>query len=173
MVVFTVMGWTAHEFWLTAISDHPRTILLVAVEAIVLVALSPEVRLPRTMWPHGEMRIVSDCATADVSVSDTLGYLHASVPFHDLLPFLRPEVTDHWREGCWRFVSYAAEYEERAATAIFAVPILPHSGAVRAAVVDDTDGTNLLTVGSVQDDHVRPSFVQSRQPEGGWSPGDA
>lgn len=51
---------------------------------------------------------------------------------------LRSDIHDYWDDDGWRFVSYAARYDGRRATAVFAVPhqdSAPES--IRVALVDD------------------------------------
>jgi hypothetical protein len=56
---------------------------------------------------------------------------------------LRSDIHDYWDDEDWRFLSYAARYDGRRATAVFAVP--HHDSApesIRVAVVDE-DGLTL------------------------------
>lgn len=42
---------------------------------------------------------------------------------------------DHWREGCWRFLSFAAKHGDVPATIVFAVHLPPGARTVRASLV--------------------------------------
>ncbi|TDO69223.1 hypothetical protein EV651_101263 [Kribbella sp. VKM Ac-2571] len=56
---------------------------------------------------------------------------------------LRSDIHDYWDDEEWRFVSYAARYDGRRATAVFAVPHQDSApSAIRVAVVDE-DGLTL------------------------------
>ncbi|MGW5195222.1 MauE/DoxX family redox-associated membrane protein [Kribbella sp. NPDC004138] len=57
---------------------------------------------------------------------------------------LSSDIHDYWDDEDWRFVSYAARYDGRRATAVFAVPhndSAPES--IRVAVVEETTGLTL------------------------------
>ena len=62
------------------------------------------------------------------------------------------DVLDHWDEGDWRIVTYAARYDDRPASAVFAVPRLRYEpGAVRVAIVDEETNATLLSLESESD----------------------
>lgn len=149
LLALTVIGWQARRFWFTAIVVNPWQLSLVAIEALLLVGLSPEfdwtrARLLASANHPSQVRAEADCETATVPLSETLQQLRRSAPFRALYRSLGSEPLDYWREGCWRFLCFEAEYEGRKATVVFAVPILWRPHRVRAAVVDETDGTVLL-----------------------------
>ena len=57
---------------------------------------------------------------------------------------LRSDIRDFWDEGDWRFVSYTASYDDRPATAVFAVPRLRYEpDEIKVAIVDDEKGETL------------------------------
>jgi hypothetical protein len=55
-------------------------------------------------------------------------------------------LVEHWRNGCWYFLSYKAEYQDRKVFIVFSVPVQDNINAIRAAVVDDKDNSILLQV---------------------------
>jgi hypothetical protein len=57
------------------------------------------------------------------------------------------DVREHWDEDEWRMVCYAARYEGRPATAVFAVPLRAYAPeSVRVALVDDRAGATLVAL---------------------------
>lgn len=70
-----------------------------------------------------------------------------SEPYIALSEILRSSPKDRWREGAWSFLAFDAEYEGSMATAVFAVPVREDPDWVRAAIVDESDGRVLLSVG--------------------------
>jgi len=57
---------------------------------------------------------------------------------------LSSDIHDYWDDENWRFVSYAARYDGRRATAVFAVPHQDSTpSAIRVAVVEETTGLTL------------------------------
>lgn len=146
LLLLSIVGWRAEQFWLTAIVAHPWAIGIAAAEVLAFIGLSPELawtRLPfraaRPRW--GGAPPIPDCSKTAISLSDSLDVLRGSLPFQDLSPYLRSEMSDHWREGCWHFLSFAAEYADHKATAVFVVPISLLAREVRGAIVDDADGS--------------------------------
>lgn len=151
IVALTVVGWGAEQSWTITLGLHPWSLSIVGLEALAFLAVSPEITwtwLTSHLSGTGDARdgAVPRCATAPVPLSDTLHQLQESRPFHTLSRFVRSDVVEHWREGCWRFVCFDAEYGGQAATAIFAVALLSQPHLVRAAVVADSDGTVLVRV---------------------------
>lgn len=158
LVVLSIIGWTAQYYWLTMVRTEPWSLGIVVIEALVFIGFSPELREPlRTsqLVQQGQVTFQPEqsCATLTVPLSDTMDYLRTSASFREFAPFISTDMIDHWREGCWRFVSFTAEFKGQTATAIFAVPILAQLEQVRAALVND-DGTVLVTAG--------PSAAESR-----------
>ncbi len=156
VLVLTVVGWKAQDFWLMALAARPWYLNLVAAEALLFIGLSPELDWAWIKSPAlaDQARAEDDCATAAVPLSETQQQLRESASFRTLSGFLKSELLDHWREGCWLFLCFAAEYKHRKATAVFAVPTLRQPHRVRAAIVDEADGTVLLTMG--------PSILESK-----------
>ncbi len=153
----TVSSWSAQNYWLTAVMANPGLLGLVGIEALLFVGLSPElglsrIKLPASMnWPS-QPQAELDCAMAAVPMSETLEQLRRSDPFRALTGFLKSDVLESWRDGCWRFLCFEAEYEGHKTTAVFAVPVLRQPHRVRAAIIDHAEDEVLLTLG--------PPFVE-------------
>ncbi len=145
LLSFSLIGLMAHDSWLTTIFTNPWYSGIVILEGFLILALSPDLNW---IWTHPltPTRQV-DCATARVPLSQTLEQLRASSAFQGLSKYLTSDLSDHWREACWRFLCFEAQYEGRKATAIFAVPILPQPQRIRAVVMSEIDDTIYLTVG--------------------------
>lgn len=83
-----------------------------------------------------------DCATVRVPLETTLTVLRQSDAWRSWRRHLSDaeEIRDQWRSGCWRFVSFNADYHGRAAVAVFAARVGDKRSDVRAALVDrDSD----------------------------------
>lgn len=150
LLVMSMVGWDAEQFWGTAFVTNPWTIGVLMVEVALVVWLSPEF-LPlfhRAPVKRPESKLNPDCATAGVPLSETLRQLRASAPFRELSSYLRSDLVEHWREGCWRFLSFQAQYRGHEATVVFAVRVdgTPSEELVRAALVEETNNTTLLTI---------------------------
>jgi len=152
VLMLALVGWTAQHFWLTAIVTNPWLLGLVGVETLLLAALSPELgwsrikplaHMNRRLQPQAEL----DCAVASAPMSETWEQLRLSDSFQSLTRYLKSDVLESWRDGCWRFLCFEAEYEGRKATAVFAVPVLRQPHRVRAAIVDHVEDEVLLTLG--------------------------
>jgi len=159
LVSVAAAGSTAHQFWLAALLDKPWLLSMAVLEGALLVRLSPELdrvwvappAFLRTRWgPSGK----PDCATAVVPLPETEEQLRRSTAFKTLRQFLRSEALDYWRDGCWRFFSFKAEYDGRAATAVFAVPLHRRGASTLAAVLDEVENRVLLET-SPTDTHGR------------------
>jgi hypothetical protein len=149
---FSILGWGARESWQATLVSHPAYLGIAGGQLLLLVAMSPEFTLLRSgsaPRPSSEPPTTTnemDCASALVPMSKTLEQLHSSVAYAKLSDFLHADMLEHWREGCWRFLSFDARFEGRKATAVFAVPVSNEPHRVRGALVDETDGTILLAM---------------------------
>jgi len=149
VLTFCLVGLKAQDFWLITITTNPSYLVVIFLEALLFVRLSPELDWT---WnseraESGQSHTASDCATAPVPLSDSLQQLRSSTVFQSLSKFLKSDLTDHWREGCWRYLCFEAEYKGHRGTAIFAVPILGESDRVRASIVDEVEQLVLLGTG--------------------------
>ncbi|MGH7862845.1 MAG: MauE/DoxX family redox-associated membrane protein [Candidatus Dormibacteraceae bacterium] len=150
---FSVLAWPARESWLATLVSDPWYLGIVGAQLVLLAAISPEFirgklatthqAMPKTSFPLGD----EDCGSAQVPLSESLNQLRASAMYSSHSAFLRSDMIEHWREGCWRFLSFGARYEGRKVTAVFAVPVMYQPDRIRVALVDETDGTVLLAKG--------------------------
>jgi hypothetical protein len=139
--VMALAGALGGQPW-TAAFEQPASAVVVLAVGIALVVGSPEFRAWRPR-PRAGRRGVPDCATASIPVSDTLAQLRRDTLWGRALPYLRgPDVVDHWRDACWRFMCFPASYEDTPATAIFAIYLGEESSAnVVAFVADENNAT--------------------------------
>ncbi|MDA0160015.1 hypothetical protein OM076_07065 [Solirubrobacter ginsenosidimutans] len=83
-----------------------------------LAATTPELR-PRHARARAHDLV---CAHRPAPPRRTLERLRQSNLFSDARPYLAADApSEQWRDGCWRYVSYPANYEGEAATAVFAL----------------------------------------------------
>jgi len=152
LFVFAIAGWSAQHFWLAAVRAEPWLLGVAVLEMTIIIALSPELDLvwidPQAVWNQWfRERNDRGCAAVSAPVSASLEQLRRSAPYQTLSAFLKSSQLDSWREGCWRFFSFAAEYEGQSATVVFAVPVLEQPYLVGAAVIADSDDPVLATLG--------------------------
>jgi hypothetical protein len=126
------------------------TVLLLAAETGLLLALSPELALAveRT-------RTSTPCELLDVPLSETYARMYASEAWReheDQVTSAQPVET--WRELCHRYVVFPARVGGRRAELVFAVPVDGRRAEVRAGLVWD-DGC------AGQDDDTGPRRVSS------------
>jgi len=151
LLLSTLLAWSTSQHWLTTVATTPWTLGLVVPELLVLVWLSPELDwswATRLLYPGDKSQAViePECATARVPLSKSLQQLRRSAAFQATAGFLKSDLSDHWRDGCWRFLCFEAEYEGRKATAVFAIQTMDRPQKVRAAIVDEARGTILWTL---------------------------
>lgn len=136
---------------------------LSALGLLLVVALSPDLR---EAWHSGRIRVWRyNCATASIPVDSALHLLHESDPWTTMRPYLRTlRHSDHWRAGCWRFFTFDATWENRSATAVFAVRTARRQRAVTGAIVDDTTDAVVLEDTSIRRSHLagRPVLADLR-----------
>ena len=144
LLATAVLATTATGGWWSA---GPALAVLVA-EAAVFVMLSAE--LDRYwLLPIRRFRIrlshpYAGTASSTPPLAATQRRVLLSPAYRAVDGMLSSDIHDYWDDEDWRFVSYAARYDGRRATAVFAVPhqdSTPES--VRVAVVDETSGLTL------------------------------
>jgi hypothetical protein len=145
LLAVSLLALTADADWW---SVARWAVAVAVVEAMLFVALSAE--LDRYwLMPLRRLRVrlthpLAGTASFEVPLAATQQQLMRSTAYQQVNPYLRSDIRDHWDEGDWRFVSYTAAYDERAATAVFAVPRLRYEpDEVRVAIVDDSSGETL------------------------------
>lgn len=146
----TTTAW--HE---TLLAQPFAAITVLVAEAVVVIGLSAELD---AYWllPLRRLRVrlthPLPTGSFDVPLASTVEQLQRSGVYRRVAPTISSDVLDHWDEGDWRIVSYAARYDGRLASAVFAVPRLRYEpGAVRVAIVDEETHATLLSLDSVPD----------------------
>lgn len=150
ILLSTLLAWSTSQYWLTTAATAPWTLGLVVLELLILVGLSPELDwswAARPFHPGDKSQAViePECATARVPLSKSLQQLRQSAAFQAAAEFLKSGLSDHWRDGCWRFLCFEAEHEGRKATAVFAIQTMDRPQKIRAAIVDEVHGAILWT----------------------------
>jgi hypothetical protein len=113
-----------------------RLLALLAVEIVLVGALSPEVGESLIRLGYSE-----PCELRDVPATRTLALLRRSKQWRRYSGLITSDVpADVWRELCWRYVVYPATYEARDADLVFAIFLRHRRPAVHAAIVDSGTG---------------------------------
>ncbi|GAA1596121.1 hypothetical protein GCM10009804_60830 [Kribbella hippodromi] len=128
-------------------SAGPGLVVLVA-EAAVFAMLSAELDrywlLPLRRFRIGLSHPLAGTASSTAPLAATQRRVLLSPAYRAVDGLLRSDIHDYWDDEDWRYLSYVARYDGRAATAVFAVPhrnTTPES--IRVAVVDETSGLTL------------------------------
>lgn len=137
-VAMAILSWEAERSWILTFVEHPIFIGLIVGEFLLFFWLSPDVKWDWIKAFISEDTVFTgDCATSRDSLTKSLRRLRGSRAFREFQPFLRGQYVDYWREGCWRFFCFPAEWEGQSVVAVFAVPLTRHARPVRAALVDE------------------------------------
>jgi methylamine utilization protein MauE len=139
MVALSLLALSGSAWWPT---ERPlATIALVVVELAVFAVLSPELDhrwlFPLRRW---RLRMSHPLAGREVVVplESTVQQLWKSGVYQSVVTQLSSDLLDHWDEGEWRLLAYAARTPSGPATAVFAVPRLDYRpGDVRVAMVPE------------------------------------
>lgn len=134
-------AWFGPQYWASTLRDSPWFITVGVGELAVLVALSPELSSWHPSFGlrlgRGRTEAVPGCATRRVPLQHSIRRLHRSAVFNQLSTYLVTDMpADHWRDGCWRFLTYDARYNGRSAIAVFAVSLKTRPDPLQAAIVD-------------------------------------
>jgi hypothetical protein len=134
--------------WWTAGSG----LVVLVVEAAAFAMLSTELDrywlLPLRRFRIRLSHPYAGTASDDTPLVATQRRVLLSPAYRAVDGLLRSDIHDYWDDDGWRFVSYAARYDGRRATAVFAVPhrdATPES--IRVAVVDDAGVTLVGSAG--------------------------
>lgn len=139
MVALSLLAVTGSGWWPTV---RPlETIGLVVVELAVFGALSPELD-HRWLFPLRRWRVRMSHPLANrevvVPLESTVQQLWKSTVYQSVVTQLSSDLLDHWDEGEWRLLAYAARTPSGPATAVFAVPRLDYRpDDVRVAMVPE------------------------------------
>ena len=136
LLVLSVLGAQATASWL----ERPlATAGLLVVELAAIVALSPELDhrwlLPLRRW---RVRVSHPLGNRpmEVPLESSVQQLWKSPAYESVVRQLSSDLLDHWDEGEWRLLTYAARTPDGQMTAVFAVPRLDYRPAdVRLALV--------------------------------------
>lgn len=136
LLVLSVLAATTTGSWL----DSPlATLGVLVVEVAVVVALSPELDrrwlIPLRRWRVRRRHPLAGHTVA-VPLESTVQQLWKSAAYRSAVEQLTSDVLDHWDEGDWRLLTYAARTASGPVTAVFAVPLLAYApDEVRVALV--------------------------------------
>jgi hypothetical protein len=135
--------------WSAAVAEHPLPAAgVLLAEACAVIVLSPELdrrwllplRRLRVRWRHP----LAGSMDAGVPVANSVHQLLRSPAYCAASGWLRSDILDHWDEGEWRMLTYAAALGGHRVTAVFAVPRLRYEPeAVRAVLADETNNAVL------------------------------
>jgi hypothetical protein len=140
LLVASVFATTA-----TGSLDRPlATVGLVVVELAAVVALSPELDhrwlFPLRRWRVRVRHPLAANRVVAVPLESTVRQLWESAAYRSVGEQLTSDLLDHWDEGEWRLLAYAARTPSGPATAVFAVPRLsPEPDRVRVALVPEEE----------------------------------
>jgi hypothetical protein len=110
-----------------------RLLAIMAVELIVLAALSPELGEGFVRLGYSE-----PCELRALSAERTLAALRRSKAWRRQSSVITSyEPTDMWRELCWRYVVFPASCQDRPSEVVFAVFLTQRRPAIHAALVDE------------------------------------
>ncbi|HEX8035463.1 MAG TPA: MauE/DoxX family redox-associated membrane protein [Ktedonobacterales bacterium] len=160
VLMMTLLGWLSTEYWGNAIVAAPLVILVVGAEVGVLWLLSPEFgdvgprlgkQLALRLSRSSGRPLDPECSRVPLDWDTLERHLRGTALFRQLVPQTGNR-SDAWSEGCWRFMTFGADFQGRVATAVFAVPALFDPHAVSASLVDDADGTVLERIASLRGD---------------------
>lgn len=124
------------------------TAIVVLAEVVVLVRLSLPAGLLLTVRRLRYRIHTPACLTSSESVEASVRRLRASKAWRALAAHIADstEPVDHWREGCWRFVTFSAAMED-GAQAVFAIHLPPGRVSFSGAIVS-AEGITLAAASS-------------------------
>lgn len=140
LLVASVLAATATGTWL----HRPlATVALLVVEGAVIVSLSPELDhrwlIPLRRWRVRRSHPLANRAV-EVPLESTVQQLWRSDAYRSVKEGLTSDVLDHWDEGEWRLLTFAARTPSGPVTAVFAVPRTAYApDTVRVALVPTDD----------------------------------
>jgi hypothetical protein len=115
------------------------TLGILAVELIVIAALSPELGEGLVRLGYSE-----PCELRRLPADRSLAALRKSAPWRQYAGALAADQpADIWRELCWRYLVFPARYGDQDAEVVFAVQLKSRRPEIRAALVDPVTGDRL------------------------------
>lgn len=150
----------ASGHWYTAFAANPMPSAAVVVGELLLIgSLSAEFD-GAWLVPLRRLRIRLSHPLAgqpfQVPLEFSVEQLTHSPVYRAVSGMLRTDIRDWWDDDKWRVVCYGARFpgehgQDRAVTAVFAVPQLRYEpDAVRVALVDESDATTVFTLDASQ-----------------------
>lgn len=153
LVAASALAVPATTGWLDVVRARPYLAgAVLLAEAVAVVVLSPELDWA-WLVPLRQIRMrLTHPLTGGYGVPllASVQQLQLSSAYRRVASLLRSDVREHWEQDEWRMVTYAAQYQGRAAVAVFAVPRLRHDpAAVQLALVDEATDAVLLHLDSL------------------------
>ncbi|QNE21385.1 hypothetical protein F1D05_30020 [Kribbella qitaiheensis] len=146
LLLVAVLALTADTGWWS--TPSPSAVVVALGVAMLFVTFSSELDR-HWLMPLRRLKVrlthpLAGTASYEVPLASTQQQLLRSGAYRAVNGLLRSDIRDHWDEGDWRFLSYTASYEDRPATAVFAVPRLRYEpDEIRVAIVDEEKGETL------------------------------
>lgn len=139
LVALSLLATAGSAWW--PVERPIATVGLVVVELAAFAAVSPELD-HRWLYPLRRWRVRMSHPLAGtevvVPVESTVQQLWKSGVYRSVVTQLTSDLLDHWDEGDWRLLTYAARTPSGPATAVFAVPRLDYRpDDVRVAMVPE------------------------------------
>jgi hypothetical protein len=123
------------EAWWNVFSSV-LAIVVVALAGVALAVLTPELQ-PRNFRVRARE---AACKHKPVSVNRTVSRLRASDLWREAREYLAADApAEQWRDGCFRYLVYPANYDGEAATAVFALYLGRDRAADGVAFVSDEE----------------------------------
>jgi hypothetical protein len=147
LLAISVSALAGSGSWLAALSWVAVPVLV--AEALAVLSLDGQFdRYWLMPLRRLKVRLTHPLATATTDVIPlhaTVQTLERSPAFRTVGQALRSDVLESWDEGEWRLVRYTARFQDRPASAVFAVPRGQDApDRVKVAVVDDADSSVLF-----------------------------
>jgi hypothetical protein len=148
-LVATIAAVTAIAvpWWSALISQPLLAILVVVVEALVVLSLSPDFDrtwiMPLRIWrmKHGPHPLAG---VPDVlPVTATAYNLERSEAFTALSHVVRSGLLESWDEDGWRVLTYGGRIGNRSVTLVFAVRLASDTLGIKSSIVDEATGETL------------------------------
>ncbi|HYZ56122.1 MAG TPA: MauE/DoxX family redox-associated membrane protein [Streptosporangiaceae bacterium] len=134
LLALAALATVGQPAWQMPTSDSAAVlrIVILALEVILIAALSPEIGEALVRLGYSE-----PCEVRRVSVDRTLAALSGSAPWRRYARMVTTaSPVDMWREGCWRYVVYPGKAGHRSIEIIFAVYLRSRRPQVRVALLD-------------------------------------
>ncbi len=154
-LLLTLIGWLfTSRFWYTSLSDHYWLAFMALLEVGIFMTLSSELdwiwvqilKIPLLRTLAFTLIGQVDCTSKKVSLLEIISRLNNSQVFLIYKKIIKSDLIEHWRNGCWYFLSYSVMYQGHQAVIVFSVPIKDRPNWVRAAIFNEKEDLVLLQV---------------------------